>query len=71
MEIGGLFSGTFGGTGGVALSSSEMEGVAIGSPTPPELSGAGGVAQLDRTATILFWVATAYLVVFVFHIVTY
>lgn len=60
----------FQGMGGIALDATQSEQVAIGSPTPPELSG-GVESKLPQTATVLFWIALGYLVVYVFHVVTY
>lgn len=61
----------FMGMGGVRLDSMQQEQVAIGSPTPPELTGGAAEQHLPQTAYLLFWASVAYLAIFVFHIVTY
>ena len=64
--LGVSFSGGFEGFG------SQDDEVAINNPVSPQLSNDGAVtARVPGTARMLFWVAIAYLVVYVLHIASF
>jgi hypothetical protein len=49
----------------------DHDAVAIGSTAPPELAGGAVEEHLPKTAELMFWIAVAYLAIYVFHVVTF
>ena len=59
------------GVQGQASQLDDHDQVAVGTNVPPELSAGAVEEHVSTTAEIVFWVALAYLAVYVFHVVTF